>query len=130
MTSELKVILDGYIQWCRENNQEPCVISVTDINMKNINRLCDMHLSIHPPDLEQYTQRTATEAADIFIRIVKDMSESTGIDREIVFRDLLQFVSGPDDIQSLVFSQNVDQTAVDFMWACTSISGRYSRDSQ
>ena len=161
MTAEFKVILDGYLQWCRENNKEPYADNgVTDVNMKNVNRLCDMCLSVHLPDLEQCThrnlhqipdtywlhpdleqcthrtptERTPTEAAKIFMRIVEEMSESTGIDREIVFRDLLQFVSGPDELvfTSLAFDPNyIDKTALDFIWACAGLldSSNWNRDN-
>lgn len=81
MTAEFKTVLDGYLQWCRENRTEPCAIRATDISMAQANALCHMFLANHPPDLEQDAPITATEAAEIFMRILEYMAESTGIDR-------------------------------------------------
>ena len=148
MTAELKTVLDAYLQWCRENRPEPCVIRATDISMAQVNVLCYMFLVNHPPDLEQDAPTTPTKAAEIFMRIVEYIAEET--DREIVFGDLLKGVCVPDDIQLLIFRQNIGKTASEFVRACAglldspnwnrdnmgcteptfTIPGKHSRDSQ
>lgn len=139
MTAEFKVILDGYLQWCRENNQDPCAASVTDSSGIQAGKRRYIFCELHPPDREQNTPRTATEAdREHFNRLLctsEHIAKATGIEQEIVFRALLESISNSPVIYPSDIIQNTDLIADDLvsdncMRACADISGELSNDNQ